>query len=144
MNMRPAIWLLGCLVLPEMGAAGPFVPITDNSDDASNPYAIISDRNVFHLNPIPPAPVAEPPKEELPIVKLSGFFRVGHETRALFCALPRDKKQDPSYYNLSEGEKAGSLEVVKIHYDKGVVDVVNSGTSMTLSLKDDGLAACRT
>jgi hypothetical protein len=109
-------------------------------DDASDPYAVISERNIFRLNPIPPEPAAELPKVELPVVKFSGFFRVGHVTKALFCSQSKDKKEEPTYYNLSEGEKAGFLEVVKIHYDKGEVEVLNSGTAMTLSLKEDSPA----
>jgi len=143
MKLSTAVWLFGCLVLARSGAAGPVVPIAHTPDDASDPYAVISDRNIFHLNPLPPEPAPETPKVELPVVKFSGFFRVGHVTKALFCSLPKnnkDKKEEPTYYNLSEGEKSGFLEVVKIRFDKGEVDVVNSGTAMTLSLKEDSPA----
>lgn len=109
--------------------------------DPSNPYAVIVDRNVFHLNPIPVEPVAETPKADLPVIKLSGFLKIGTDTRALFSSVPKDKKDSPTYYNLAEGEKDGILEVVKIHEAKGEVDIVNSGTKATLSLKDDSLAA---
>jgi hypothetical protein len=138
MKLRTAIGLLGCVVLARSGAAGPFVPVTDDPNEASKTFAVISDRNIFHLNPIP-IPPPEQPKIELPLIKLSGFFRQGRHTRALFCSLPKDKKDEPAYYNLSEGEKSGFLELVKIDYDKGEVEVINSGTRMTLNLKDDGL-----
>jgi hypothetical protein len=140
MKLRTAVWLFGCLVLALGGAAEPLVPIAPDADDATGPYAVISERNMFHLNPVPPEAGPEPPKVELPVVKFSGFFRVGTVTKALFCSLPKDKKEEPTYYNLCEGEKSGILEVVKIHFEKGEVEIVNSGVAMTLALKDDSLA----
>jgi hypothetical protein len=139
MKLRITVWVFGCLLLARSGAAESFVLITNNPNGASNPYAIISDRNVFHLNPIPPEPVPEPPKVELPVIKLSGFFKQGRQTKALFSSQPKDKKDGTIYYNLSEGEKSGFLELVKIHYDQGEAEIVNSGTRMTLSFKDDSL-----
>jgi hypothetical protein len=75
------------------------------------------------------------------VIKLSGFLKIGTQTRALFSSLPKDKKDGPTYYNLADGEKDGILEVVRIHEDKGQVEIINSGTPATLSLKDDSLAA---
>jgi hypothetical protein len=141
MKLSPVFWVMGCLVFVKSGASAPSVPFALDPADASNPYALISERNIFHLNPIPPEPAPELPKVELPVVKFSGFYRVGRVTKALLCSLPKDKKEEPIYYDLSEGEKEGFLEVVKIHYDKGEVDVVNSGTPMTLSLKEDSLVS---
>jgi hypothetical protein len=135
MKLRTAVWLFGCLVLALGGAADPLVPVAPDVDDPSGPYAVISERNMFHLNPVPPEAGPEPPKVELPVVKFFGFFRVGRVTKALFCSLPKDKKEEPTYYNLSEGEKSGFLEVVQIHFEKGEVEVVNSGVTMTLTLK---------
>jgi hypothetical protein len=137
MKLGTAVWLFGSLVLARSGAGEPHVPIAHDPDEAPDPYAVISERNIFHLNPMPPEPSPEPPKVELPVIKYYGFFKVGHVTKALFCSLPKDKKEEPTYYNLAEGEKAGFLELVKIRFDKGEVDVVNSGTAMTLSLKED-------
>jgi hypothetical protein len=136
MNFKATAGLLGCLIL--------FIqewpmPATVANDD-SNPYAVISERNVFHLNPLPPPePPPEAPKADLPKIKLSGFLRIGIKTHALFSCAPKDKKQEPTYYNLTDGEKDGILEVVKIREEKGEVDVINSGTPATLTLKDDTL-----
>jgi hypothetical protein len=142
MNLYASAGLLGCLLLAQSGLAAPGDPPAGTSDDAVNPYAVISDRNVFHLNPIPPPPPVDQPKADLPVIKLSGFFVVGHKVRALFCALPsKHGKEGAAYYNLAEGEKSNILEVVKIRYHEGAVDIINSGTPMTLSLKEDGLAA---
>jgi hypothetical protein len=110
------------------------------SHDASNPYAVIGQRNAFHLNPIPIPPPPEPPKVELPDIKLSGFLKTSNKMHVLFSYTPKDKKAMPIYYDLVEGEKQGILEVVKIHEEDGEVDVRNSGTEMTLSLEKDSLA----
>jgi hypothetical protein len=139
MKLRMKLCVLGCLLLARTGAAGPSVLFTGKPDDASNPFAIISERNIFHLNPIPPEPVPEPPKVELPVVKITGFVKEGRRTRALFCALPKTKNDRPTYFDLSEGEKSGFLQLVKILYDKGQAEIINSGTDMTLNLKDDSL-----
>jgi len=141
MKLRTVACWIGYFLLAASGAAQPLVPVTDNSDGASNPYAVISDRNVFHLNPMPPPPEPEQPKVELPVVKLGGFFRVGPQTKAYFCVIPKNSKDKPKNCSLSEGEKKDALEVVKIHFDKGEVDIVNSGVPMTLSVKNDALSA---
>jgi hypothetical protein len=136
MSFKATTGLLVCLFflahgLP-VGAAEP--------EEDSNPYAVISERNVFHLNPIPPPPPAkEEPKADLPTIKLSGFLRIGKMTHALFVCNPKEKKDLPIYFDLADGEKEGILEVVKIHEDKGEVDIINSGTPATLSLKNDSL-----
>jgi hypothetical protein len=136
MNFTAAAGLLGCLLLlARGGSAAAAVP-----DENANPYSVISERNVFHLNPIPPpAPPAETPKADLPEIKLSGFLKIGKSTHALFSSRPKDKKEAPIYYDLVDGEKEGILEVVKIHEDKGEVEIVNSGTPVTLSLKNDAI-----
>jgi hypothetical protein len=136
MNLKKAVLLCGCLLLVRAGSGSPSLPFLAEADDASDPYKIIAERNVFHLNPMPIPPPPVPPKVELPTIKFSGWFRVGRVTKALFCTLPKDKKETPSYYDLCEGEKAGFLELVKIRYDQGEVDVINSGVAMTLSLKE--------
>jgi hypothetical protein len=135
MNFKATARLLGCLFLLAQGwPMAAAVP-----EDNSNPYAVISERNVFHLNPIPPPPAPETPKVDLPVIKLSGFLRIGKTTHALFSYSPKEKKEGPIYYNLADGEKEGILEVVKIHEDKGEVEIIDSGTSLTLSLKNDTL-----
>jgi hypothetical protein len=135
MKFTAAARLLGCLLLLARG--GPRAAAQSAED--SNPYAIISERNVFHLNPPPPPAPVETKKEELPEIKLSGFLRIGKTTHALFSCKPKDNKDGPIYYDLADGEKQGILEVVKIHDDKGAVEIINSGTAATLTLKEDSI-----
>jgi hypothetical protein len=140
MNLNVPAGLMGCLLLVPCGLAAPDGPPARTSDEAANPYAVIGDRNIFHLNPIPIPPQEDQVKKDLPVIKLSGFLEIGTKVRALFCSSPKQPKEEPAYYNLAEGEKSDMLEVVKIHYKEGLVDIINSGTPMTLSLKDDSLA----
>ncbi|HZM03929.1 MAG TPA: hypothetical protein VFC44_13035 [Candidatus Saccharimonadales bacterium] len=129
--------LLGCLLFPAV--SGMAAVATDTVADPANPYFVISERNVFHLNPIPPPPEPEKPKQDLPVIKISGFVKVGNSSKALFSSTSKDKKDLPIYYSLSEGEKQGFLELVKIDRDKGEAEIINSGVKMTLNLKDDTL-----
>src|SRR5271157_2971921 len=90
----------------------------ENADDASNPYSVIVERNIFHLNPPPPPPEPEKPKVELPVVKITGFVNIGDQQKVLFRVQPKDKKDGPSFYSLSVGENRGEgahkLELVEI------------------------------
>ena len=116
---------------------------TENASDLSNPYSVIVERNIFHLNPPPPPPEPEKPKLELPVVKITGFVNNGGLTKVFFLAQPKDKKEGSSYYALVEGEKSGDhkLEFVKIHPAQDAVDVINDGVAVTLTVKDDTLGA---
>ena len=150
---------LGCLLFL-IGTASGTMPVTlpaavppgiipapqtarENADDASNPYSVIVARNIFHLNPPPPPPEADKPKVELPVVKITGFVKIGNQSKVLFLSQPKDKKEGPFYYSLAEGEKSGDgkFELVKIHPALEGVDVINAGVPVTLTVKDDGLGS---
>jgi hypothetical protein len=108
--------------------------------DRSNPYGMIVERNIFHLNPEPPPPEPDVEKPDLPVIKISGFVKVGSRTRALFARVPKGPKDSWSYFNLAEGERDGILELVKISPDEKEAEVINSGTRMMLTVKDDGFS----
>jgi hypothetical protein len=116
----------------------------ENADNASNPYSVIVERNIFHLNPPPPPPSdADKPKVELPVVKITGFVNIGNTSKVLFLSQPKDKKEGPFYYSLAEGEKSadGKFELVKIHPSQDEVDVINLGVPVTLTVKEDSLGS---
>jgi hypothetical protein len=132
------------------GAVPPDAPAPDHGAkdapvNSGNPYAVIVERNIFHLNPVPVSHDAEDKlKAELPVVKITGFLDVGGRKRVLFVADEKGKK-DHSYYSLSEGEKSADtkLELVKIHPGEDAVDVVNDGLAVTLTLEKDSAQASK-
>ena len=140
---RWAGWMLAVAGMAAAGMAmvlpaGAATTATEGADDSSNPYSIIVERNVFHLNPPPPPPEPDKPKVDLPVVKITGMVEMGGKEKVLFSSTCKEKK-DISYYSLAEGSKSddGRLQLVKIHPEKDAVDVMNDGVLVTLTLKDD-------
>jgi hypothetical protein len=115
---------------------------SDGSFDGSNPYAVITDRNIFHLNP-PPPPVSDADKKakEVPKVFLNGIVSVGDDVRVLFSIPPKDNKSQTAYFKLGLGERDDVLELVRIHPNRQEVDVLVNGTPVTLSMLSNSLAA---
>jgi len=113
-----------------------------DSEEGANPYAVIAERNVFHLNPPPPPPSVEDtaPKADLPVIKITGIAEISGKVRAFFVTQPKDPKEPPTYFSLAEGEREGILEVVRIYAAEQKIDIVNSGKAETLTFKDDALA----
>ena len=101
----------------------------------SNPYSVISDRNIFHLNPPPPPPAAEEPKPvDLPKVALTGFVGKGALMKVLLAIPPgKDSKESITYLTLAPGDRDHDVQLVRIHLEKEEVEIINSGTAQTLS-----------
>jgi hypothetical protein len=141
-----------CLAGPQDGPPGNIVDSA--SDETANPYSVILKRNVFGLNqpPRPPEPAKDPPPD-LPEMHLTGFMRTGDQWKVLLAIKVKspDPKAAPfsTYLKLAEGEKKVvmsmneklSMQVVRIYADQEKVDVINSGTPMTLTIKDDGIGS---
>jgi hypothetical protein len=141
-----------CLAVAD--GAPPAAASATTADDKSNPYSVIIDRNVFRLNPPPPAaqPSQEPPPN-LPALTLSGFIQIGDKWNVLLAVKSQnpDPKAAPlqSFLTLAEGDKEAVtqldkqvwVELVKVYADQEKVDLVNAGTPMTLSLRDNGFAS---
>jgi hypothetical protein len=113
----------------------------------SNPYSAIGNRNMFHLNPAPPPPDPSSTKPvDLPKVMLTGFVGKGDDIRVLMAIASKDNKGSPTYLSLRPGERWGDeqdreVELVKIHLDSEEVEIINSGTPMTLSVKSNSYAS---
>ncbi len=126
---------LGCLVVHGAWA------------NEENPYSVIVDRNIFHLNPEPvvsTTPEVKPP--DLPKVMLDGFMGKGNLVKVLFAIPGKDAKATPTYLTLALGEKGGdseghSVELRKINPDQSEVEIINSGTLQTLNVKSNGYVA---
>ncbi len=122
--------------------------------DNANPYALISERNPFRMNPPPPTPSADSllPAPELPEVILSGTMIVAGLQRAMFAVKtkePKDPKpgkqpaapqETTTYMCLAEGDKDGPVQLLKIKKGGDEVEIMNSGTHMTLTMKENGFS----
>lgn len=136
-----------CLAEPQAISAATVV--APGPSEISNPYSVISERNVFRLNPPPPPPEPEKgPPPVLPEVLLNGFMRTGDQWMVLLSA----KVDNPDvhghplifYLTLAEGDKKtvgvgakqAEVQLVKAYADLGKIDIINAGTLMTLSKKE--------
>src|SRR5271163_2541148 len=139
------IWacVLGCAGM--VGLANALAQGDTAAADA-NPYSVISDRNVFHLNPPPPPPAKDeaPPVEARKLI-LTGLMKKHNAERdavVVFLAIPpKDAKDSMIYLTLAPGEKEHDVELVKVRFDKEEVDVINAGTPETLSVKSNSYAS---
>jgi hypothetical protein len=99
---------------------------------SENPYQMVVERNVFALKP--PAPAAPDPasiKPPAPKVILNGIITLLGNKRALLKMTPPAAKGEPAKeqsYVLTEGQRDGDLEVIKIDEKAGMVTVNDFGT----------------
>jgi hypothetical protein len=123
--------LIGSVALSGISTA---LAVANNPNSTLNPYNVISDRNVFRLNPPPPPPEPEQKPVDLPKVMLTGFWTVGQRVKVLLAVPSKDAKVPPIYLTLGAGEGDQNLEVVNIRPSKEEVDILNSGTPQTLTV----------
>ena len=122
------------------------------ADEDSNPYLTIVDRNPFRLSPPPPPPAPpEAPPPDLPTVIFSGTVTIGTETKAMFAIKPSAprggprgaKPQEPEetkFISLKVNETEGPVQLLKINSGGDEVEIMNSGTKVTMNMKDNGYA----
>jgi hypothetical protein len=108
--------------------------------DSGNPYDSIVTRNVFALNPIPPAvdtpaPTGPPP----PKITLTGITTIFGPAEALFkvagVVRGNGRPQDESYI-FTEGEQQDDVEVTRIDTNKMIVSFMNHGVQQEVPLSD--------
>jgi uncharacterized membrane protein YgcG len=120
--------------------------VSQESTGASNPYAVIVDRNIFHLNAPPPPESADTKKlTDMPKVNYNGILKIGDDVHALFSIAAKDTKKSTFYCKLSPGErnsdsKDNDLELVRISPDHSQVDILINGLAMTLSMATNSAA----
>ena len=104
---------------------------------AANPYQGICDRNVFHLRPAPTT-VLQAVQAPLPRVHLMGITTILRGKRALlkveFPPEPAERAKEESYI-LTEGQRAGPIEVLEINEKKDQVRLDNSGTITNITFE---------
>jgi hypothetical protein len=124
------------------GDAPADVAVAEATPADANPYSVIGDRNIFHLNPPPIPPTNENVIPlELPKLMLTGITKRGDSWKVWLAIPPKDSKETVVYLTLAPGEKEHDVELVKVRYDKEEVDIVNAGTPQTLSVKSNSYAS---
>lgn len=113
------------------------------TDTSANPYLGIVDRNVFALKPAPPPPPPPGPPEAPPQkIVLTGIVNAFNKKQVFFktpmSAKPGEAPKETSFM-LSEGERAGEIEVLEINEKAGTIRVKNHNLEQSLSLKNDGM-----
>jgi hypothetical protein len=102
----------------------------------NNPYAPIVVRNIFALNPPPPAD-AGPPADPPPKITPNGIMSIFGQLQVLFkvagTAKPGQPAKDEAYI-LSEGQRQDEIEVTHIDEQASLVTFNNHGTVQELPL----------
>jgi hypothetical protein len=127
-----------------LGNADDSTPSTAGlSANTNNPYSVIVERNVFRLNPPPPPPpISNAPPPDLPVISFGGITETANEVKAHLSVKVKTgnstMSERISYLTMGEGDKEGVVEVIKIFPVEERVDINNSGTRMTLTMKENG------
>lgn len=113
---------------------------------ATNPYAGLTARNAFGIQP--PAPPSQPeipqaPPPPPPNVFLTGVSQSGGRKKAYF-SINRPGGKQPDYETLSEGEEIEDLKVVEIQAKEGKVRTIIGGKEITLSFAENGIKTAGT
>ena len=110
---------------------------TVHTASAGNPYEGICQRNAFHLKPAQTA-LQQILPGPLPKVHLTGITTILQGKRALlkveFPAKPREKSKEESYI-LTEGQRVGSIEVLKINEKRDLVTIDDAGTVTNITFE---------
>jgi hypothetical protein len=119
---------LACL-LCSLALCGAATAVAISSE---NPYQMVVERNVFALKPpAPPPPDPASIKPPAPKVILNGIITLLGNKRALLKMTPPAAKGEQAKeqsYVLTEGQRDGDLEVIKIDEKAGMVTVNDFGT----------------
>ena len=126
------------LICLACGLALSAISRADDALPAGNPYGSIVKRNVFGLNPIPPAD-ATPQQQGPPPPKitLTGITTIFGPAEALFnvAGVRRgDKPPHDESYIFKEGESQDDVEVTTIDTSKNVVTFNNHGVVQVIPL----------
>ncbi len=94
---------------------------------AGKPYAVIVERNIFGLVPIPEVdPASLAPAIPLPVITPNGIMNLFGQLQAMFKVAAKPPAKEASYV-LSVGERQDEIEVLKIDETNGVITFNNHG-----------------
>lgn len=110
------------------------------TDGRANPYATIPTANVFRLKPLSPTnePSDPQPSPPPPVITLQGITTLPCGSQVLFKVTLPAKPPEPAKVValvLSEGEREGEIEVLRVNALAGTVTFRNHGIEQVLSLR---------
>jgi hypothetical protein len=132
-HLKLLVWLAGSLVLHTTARAA-------LADSSAHPYQGIPARNVFGLKP-PEVHLSNPPPPPLAKIIFAGMTTFPDRKCVLLkVRLPANSGAPVKEWSciLTEGERAGPIEVLRIDEKARSVTVRNSGTEMGLTFEKDG------
>jgi hypothetical protein len=113
----------------------------DAANPATNPYQVISVRNLFALRPSPPPLQPQPPSKPLPTIFLTGITTILGDKRACLELIIPPRPHEPGHSQsslLKEGQRIGPLEVLQIDPKAELVKVSCDGVITMLSFEKNG------
>jgi hypothetical protein len=126
---------LGGLLLSP-AAWGDVTPPGDNS------YQVVVVRNAFGLKPIQTTPpVTNTPPPQKVDVKFTGITsdKSGKKAWLVVPPPPNNRTQNPQYLSMRENETQGDIQVLEIDDKENTVKIVNAGTPVVLTFKENGM-----
>lgn len=114
------------------------------ADSAGHPYKNIPAANIFRLKSPSPEPSEPPQAPPPPIITLQGITDICGRPQALCKVATPNGPPGPARelaYVLSEGERAGEIEVLEINGRSGTVKFRNHGVVQTVALRNGQMPA---
>ena len=123
-----------------------FYPSAKGLNASTRDYSQIPARNLFGLHE-PVQVKQEQPPLALPKIVLSGITTMGSKLAFLKVQFPQKAGEQPQSEQslmLTEGQRAGGLEILAINEKAGTIRVNNSGTEMTIGFDKDADKVAKT
>ena len=116
---------------------------TANNPLTGNPYGPVVIRNIFNLLP-PPINSTNQAPQHPPKITVTGIYSVFGHPKVLFkisSGVQSGQAAGEGLHNLSQGDFAGAVMVVRIDTQKGVVTFKNNGVEQKVSLTGNQASA---
>ena len=113
----------------------------DVNPSGHNSYHVIVKRNLFGLRPTATATSLTTTSAPQQVdVKFTGIFSEGTRKEVLLVIPPPPGKSDknPQYLTMRETETQGDIQVLEINDKENTVKIINAGTPVMLTFKENG------
>jgi hypothetical protein len=136
-SKKHLVFGLGGLVL----ATAAWADVNPSGDNA---YHVVVERNPFGLSPpkvvLPPTNTPPPVKSDVKFTGITVDKVGGKKAWLVVPPPPNSRAQNPQYLSMRENETQGDIQVLEIDDKENTVKIVNAGTPVVLTFKDNGYA----